>query len=171
MWKYNGRERPPFADAPGPGQESVWDYPRPPTIEVDSRSILVTIGDTTIAETSRAFKVMETASPPTFYIPLSDFKDVLLIPAGGGSVCEWKGLAKYFDIKTGDRLVTAAAWTYPSPSPAFSQITDCIGLYPSKVKAYLDGEPVQPQHGAFYGGWVTNEIVGPFKGLPGTSGW
>jgi uncharacterized protein (DUF427 family) len=150
----------------------VWDYPRPPRIEPDGRRVVVRLVDTVVADTARALRVLETASPPTFYLPPADVRMELLRPARGASRCEWKGTAEYWTIRTpeGDRA-ERAAWSYPSPFPGFEEIRDYVSFYPVRVDCYVDGAPVHAQTGGFYGGWITPEIVGPFKGEPGSSGW
>jgi uncharacterized protein (DUF427 family) len=157
---------------PGPGQESVWDYPRPPRLEQSSRHIHVVLAGQTIAETWRALRVCETSGPPVYYLLPDDVRLDCLEPAAGTTVCEWKGIATYFDARLGDRLVRRAAWAYADPRPEYAALRDHIAFYPRRVDAcYLDGELVMPQPGDYYGGWITREIVGPFKGGPGTLHW
>ncbi len=157
---------------PGPGQESVWDYPRPPRLEATNKRIQIVLNGIQIADTTRAQRVVETSHPPVYYLPPDDVAREWLRPARGSSFCEWKGEASYYDIVVGDRVVAQAAWTYHRPSPAFAAITDYIAIYPGKMdECYVDGERVQAQPGDFYGGWITRDIVGPFKGDPGTWGW
>lgn len=157
---------------PGPGQESVWDYPRPPRLEESDRHIQVVFNGRTIADTRRAKRVLETSHPPTYYIPPEDVRMDLLRKSAGSSWCEWKGVASYFDVVVGERVQSQAAWTYPDPTPAFVAIRDHIAFYPSRVdRCTVDGEAVVAQEGDFYGGWITSQIVGPFKGSPGTRGW
>jgi uncharacterized protein (DUF427 family) len=167
-WRYLGSERPSFAVAPGPEQESVWDYPRPPRLEQDARHVEVHLGDVRLAATDRALRVLETASPPTFYIPRSDIDMSLLIAASGSSACEWKGTARYWGVSAGREPV---AWTYPTPHETYASLRDHLAFYPARVECYVDGVRVQPQLGRFYGGWITPELVGPFKGEPGSEGW
>lgn len=171
-WRWYGVERPPFAEEPGAGQESVWDYPRPPRIEADPRRIVVQVGDTVIADTTRALRVLETASPPTFYLPRADVRMEFLHPASGQSHCEWKGNTAYWSLHApeGERL-ERAAWSYPHPTEAFDEIRDHFSFYPGRMACFVDGERVRPQGGGFYGGWITDEVVGPFKGDPGAVGW
>ena len=171
-WRWNGSERPPFAEEPGPGQESVWDYPRPPRVERDERPIVVRVGGTVIADTTSAWRVLETASPPTFYLPPADVRMDLLRPTSGSSRCEWKGTAEYWSVRTqeGER-VEGAAWSYADPFPDFAVLRDHLAFYPNRVDCFVDGEPVEPQPGGFYAGWITSDVVGPFKGAPGSSGW
>jgi len=158
---------------PGPGQESVWDYPRPPRMEPTSKRLVVVVAGVTVADSTRALKVMETASPPTYYVPPDDVRTDLLRPNDGRTTfCEWKGTASYLDVVVGDRIAARAAWTYPTPRPAFAELSGFVAFYPGRVdEATLDGERVRPQPGGYYGGWVTDGIVGPFKGEPGTEGW
>lgn len=170
MWTHTGRRRPNFAEAPGPGRESVWDYPRPPRIEMDSRLVEVKSGEQLVASSRRSLRVLETASPPTFYLPPLDVNWSLLRPAAGSSVCEWKGTATYWRLAS-DPSGKAVGWSYPDPSPAFVRIRDYVSFYPAALACFVAGERVRPQPGRFYGGWVTNEIVGPFKGAPGTEHW
>jgi uncharacterized protein (DUF427 family) len=155
------------------GQESVWDYPRPPRLELDSREVIIRAGDVEIARTQRAWRLLETASPPTFYIPFADARLELLVasPEARTSYCEWKGRARYWSIIVGDTVLADAAWSYPSPRAPYEAIADCFSVYPGRAECFVNGERVRPQEGGFYGGWVTNEIVGPWKGGPGTSGW
>lgn len=157
---------------PGPGQESVWDYPRPPRLEDSNRHIQVTFNGVVIADTRRAKRVLETSHPPVYYIPPEDIRLEFLERTGRGSSCEWKGRAGYYSVTVGDRTVLEAAWFYPEPTPPFSAIKDYVAFYPQHMESCtVDGELVQPQPGGFYGGWITRDIVGPFKGEPGTWGW
>jgi len=171
MWKYTGKERPSFAEAPLQGQESVWDYPRPPVLDPDSRHIVVKVGDTLLAETSRAIRVLETASAPAFYIPPQDIHKDHLRKAEGSSFCEWKGRATYWDVITPDAVIPKAGWSYHNPVERFKPIDGFYSFYPALVECFVDGERVKPQPGGFYGGWLTSEIAGPVKGGPGTGGW
>ena len=152
--------------------ESVWDYPRPPRLESVADKLEVVLGGETIVSTTKGFRVLETSHPPTYYIPPADIISGALQPIPKQSFCEWKGQARYFDVVGGDKTVAAAAWAYPSPSPAFAFIKDYVAFYAEPMDAcFVDGEQVQPQPGNFYGGWVTAKIVGPIKGGPGTFGW
>ena len=164
--------RRPVPDPPGPGQDSVWDYPRPPRLERTTHDIEVVLGGQVIAWTRAALRVLETSHPPTYYLPMSGFVEGALRPAGGGSLCEWKGRASYVDILGGDAVAERAGWFYPSPTSAFAGIVDHVALYPGLMdRCTLDGEVVLAQPGGFYGGWVTSTVAGPFKGSPGTMGW
>ncbi len=169
-WKYRGQVRPDFAEPTQDGQESVWDYPRPPRVEPDSREVIVTHDAIVIAQTTRAIRVLETASPPTFYLPPEDVRVDLLQQSPGGSVCEWKGQATYWSIALPDRL-HSAAWSYEAPFQGFEPIAGYFAFYPALLECYVAGNRVEPQPGRIYGGWVTPEIVGPFKGEAGTESW
>lgn len=171
MWQYRGQKRPPFAKEPRPGQESVWDYPRPPAIVVDQRRVEVRLGDLVIADSCENFRILETASPPTFYIPPHRVHTELLEPCVGTSVCEWKGVARYWALKIPRRFSQPIGWSYPSSAPPFEAIAGYFSFYPAKVECFVNGERVRPQPGKFYGGWITSEIVGPFKGEAGTQRW
>jgi uncharacterized protein (DUF427 family) len=164
----NSRERIP----PGPGQESVWDYPRPPRLEDSDRHIRIVVNGETIADTRRAKRILETSHPPVYYIPPGDIRMEFLQRAPGTSWCEWKGKASYYDIVVGNRKISRAAWYYPNPVPAYAGIRDYVAFYPSKMdRCTVDDEEAVAQEGDFYGGWITSDIVGPFKGGPGTRGW
>ena len=170
MWQFTGYRRPAFAHRPGPGQESVWDYPRPPDVVPDGRIVEVRVGARPVARTDAALRVLETASPPTFYLPADCVCFDDLIPVSGQSFCEWKGVARYWGLAS--RLDSGiVAWAYPAPTKRFARIAGYVSFYPGKVECFVDGEPVRAQPGEFYGGWVTDDVVGPFKGEPGTGGW
>ena len=157
---------------PGPGQESVWDYPRPPRLEDVDRKVKVVFGGVTLAYTTRARRVLETSHPPVYYVPPEDVRTEHLRPGAGTSLCEWKGQARYYDVVTDERTEERAAWYYPDPVPAFAALKDYVAFYPLKMDAcWVGGERVEAQPGDFYGGWVTPGVVGPFKGAPGTRGW
>jgi uncharacterized protein (DUF427 family) len=157
---------------PGPGQESVWDYPRPPRLERTGKHIRVYFNLELIADTKRAWRVLETSHPPVYYIPPQDIRNANLIPAQGGSWCEWKGKAVYFDVLAGQKTAARAAWSYPNPTPAFVAIKDHVAFYAGLMdRCLVDKEEARPQPGGFYGGWITSDVVGPFKGEEGTSGW
>jgi uncharacterized protein (DUF427 family) len=168
-----GDECPPFAHEPAPGQESVWDYPRPPRLVSDSREVVVSLGDVEIIRTRHAYRMLETASPPTFYLPFSEARRDCLVEDRDGrtSHCEWKGSARYLSIAAGDELLPRVGWWYPTPVSPYEAIAQCFSVYPGRVACFVDGERVRAQEGGFYGGWVTNEIAGPWKGTSGTSGW
>ena len=170
MWTWRGQARPAFAVAPGPGQESVWDYPLPPVLVPDARRVEVHAPDGgLIAATTRAQRLLETASPPTFYLPPDEVAAALLVRVSGRSMCEWKGEAGYWALKASPAV--PVAWSYESPGSAFAAIRGWIAFYPDRVACTVAGEAVRPQPGRFYGGWITKELVGPFKGDPGSGGW
>ncbi len=157
---------------PGPGQESVWDYPRPPRLEDSSQHIQIVFNGVTLADTRRALRVLETSHPPVYYIRPEDIQTQYLVRAVGSSFCEWKGVASYFSITVGSQTEEAAAWYYSDPTPAFAALKNYVAFYPSRMEAcYVESERVRPQPGDFYGGWITSNLVGPFKGDPGTRGW
>lgn len=162
----------PDPNPPLPGQESVWDYPRPPVCEPTSRHIRIVHRDVVIADTRGAWRTLETSHPPTYYIPQSDIAMAHLRPNPARSLCEWKGQAVYWDVVIGTETIAATAWSYPAPTPAFARIRDHIAFYATPFDAVLiDGEPVTPQPGGFYGGWITAREAGPFKGIPGSRFW
>lgn len=164
--------RPPWAVVPGPGQESVWDYPRPPRIEPVGRPVRVVFAGVVIAASHRAVRVLETASPPTVYVPPDEVRTDCLVASAHTSRCEWKGRASYWAIRVGDREARDAAWSYEDPVPAFRGIGGWLSFYPGRVDGcWIGDERVRPQPGRFYGGWLTDAIVGPVKGEPGTEGW
>jgi len=168
MWKNTGNQRPEFAAEPGPGQESVWDYPRPPSLVPDPRVIEVHANGRLLISTRQSYRVLETASPPTFYLPPEKLEPGVLVRTSGRSFCEWKGEAVYWAL-AGD--TEAVAWSYPEPTPAFLPIRGYVAFYPGRVDCYVTGERVRAQPGGFYGGWITDEIVGPVKGESGTGHW
>ncbi len=151
--------------------ESVWDYPRPPSVISCERRVRVLLDATVVAESDRAARVLETASPPTIYLPSEDVRTELLQAASGQTFCEWKGSASYFDVAVDEGRAPRAAWTYEDPKGAYAELRGWLSFYPRLVECYLDEERVRPQAGEFYGGWVTDEIAGPQKGEPGTEGW
>lgn len=164
--------RHPRAEAPKPGQESVWDYPRPAICEPTGLPIRIEFGGKVIAETRSAFRTLETSHPPTYYLPPEDIVAGVLEPSGHRSLCEWKGQARYFDVVVGAQRAANAAWAYDTPTTPFAPIKGFLAFYPALMDAcFVDGERVQPQPGGFYGGWVTSHVAGPFKGAPGTMGW
>lgn len=157
---------------PKAGQESVWDYPRPPQLERANKHLKIIFNGEIIAETNRAFRVLETSHPPVYYFPPEDVKMEFLTEAAGTSFCEWKGLAGYYSIKHGGKVAENAAWFYPNPTERFAEIKNYIAFYPSKMDAcFVGDERAQVQEGDFYGGWITSDIVGPFKGGAGSWGW
>jgi uncharacterized protein (DUF427 family) len=171
MWKYNGENRPDFAQKPGKDEESVWDYPRPPEVVSDQRKVEVKWLGQLISRTTQSVRILETASPPTFYLPSADVNEELLREASGNSFCEWKGGATYWNIVVNNQILENAAWSYNKPNPAFRSLAGYYSFYPAKVECYVSDIRVKPQPGSFYGGWMTPEIVGPVKGEPGSGGW
>jgi uncharacterized protein (DUF427 family) len=164
--------RHPVPEPAGPGQESVWRYPRPPRVAPSAESIEVWLGGVRIAATTRSLRVLETSHPPTYYLPADDFVPGALQSTEGSSWCEFKGQAAYFDVHGGDAVAPQAAWTYPIPSPGFEALAGHVAVMPAAMQGCtVDGEVVQPQEGGFYGGWITSRVVGPFKGIPGSWGW
>ncbi len=159
-------------DDPRPGQESVWDYPRPPRVERSTRLVVVELGGVEVCRTTSALRVLETSHPPVWYLPLRDWAPGALQAAAGTSYCEFKGIARYLDVVGGQRRADRAAWTYPEPVDGYGELAETAAVYPGRMDACtVDGEPVRPQEGGFYGGWVTDDVVGPFKVAPGTFGW
>ena len=158
--------------APGPGQESVWDYPRPPRVERTPERVVVRLGGVTIADTTAALRVLETSHPPVYYLPVASFVPGALRPAPGASLCEFKGSASYYDVSGGDATARRAAWGYRAPWAGFEVLAGHVAVYPGAMDScQVAGEVVVPQEGDFYGGWITSRVVGPFKGAPGTLGW
>jgi uncharacterized protein (DUF427 family) len=160
---------------PGPGQESVWDYPRPPRAEAIHQRAVVTHAGTVVADTDDVYRVLETSHPPTYYLPRTAFAEGVLRPAQRRTVCEWKGTARYVDVVVpGAAALVDVGWWYPEGdvSATFPELADRVALYPAPFdEITLDGERIEPQPGGFYGGWITRDVVGPFKGGPGTWGW
>ncbi len=171
QWRWRGHNRPPFADVPKQGQHSVWDFPRPPELVRDQREIVVLWGKTLVARTRGAWAVRETSHPPTFYLPMSDVQVALLRRASRGSFCEWKGPALYWDLVDGERRLPHVAWSYPHPLAGAEPLADCIAFYSHNLDCRVGDANVVPQSGKFYGGWITPELCGPFKGEPNSSDW
>jgi len=153
--------------------ESVWDYPRPPAVEPCARPVRVELAGVALAESDLALRVLETSHPPTIYVPPQDVRSELLRPSRASvTVCEYKGIARYFDAIIADRVVEAVAWSYAAPAPGYEALRDHLAFFPGRVDvARVGDEVVEAQAGAFYGGWVTSDLVGPFKGAAGTLGW
>jgi uncharacterized protein (DUF427 family) len=157
---------------PAPGQRSVWDFPRPPIVENEPRRVRVVLGGEVIAETAEAKRILERSHPPGIYLPPTSIAPDALRANATTSVCEWKGRAVYFDVGAGEVVAAAAAWSYPDPRPGFAAIAGFVSFYPGRVDAcFLGEERVTPQEGGFYGGWITADVIGPFKGAAGTHGW
>ncbi len=181
----NQNINPPVPIPPKPGQESVWDYPRPPKLEDTFKLIEIIFNQKIIVKTTKAKRVLETSHPPIYYIPPADIAMENLILAAGTSFCEWKGTAVYYNLQIDGKIIEKAAWSYPEPTMPFSEIKDYLAFYPIQYPhdpqnsqyphemdgCFVDGEKVTPQPGRFYGGWITSDIVGPFKGEIGSMGW
>lgn len=162
----------PRPETAGAGQESVWDYPRPPRLEPVVAPVAIRLGGQLIVETRNAVRVLETSHPPVYYLPMADFAPGALVDADGSSFCEFKGVARYLDVLGGGEVRTACAWNYPEPSPGFEPLRDRVAIYAQAMdECTVGGEIVTPQPGGFYGGWITRAILGPFKGVPGSLGW
>jgi uncharacterized protein (DUF427 family) len=170
-WQWRGDRRPAFALKPKPGQESVWDYPRPPAYVPDHRSVEVFAGQVQLARTAEAMRVLETGSPPTFYIPPGAIEMSLLKPSTRQTFCEWKGRAEYFHVQTPDARIDDVVWRYPDALDDAECIAGWFACYPSRLRCVVAGETVRAQAGGYYGGWITADVVGPFKGEPGTGHW
>ncbi len=171
-WAHVGGERPAFAEEPTKGRESVWDYPRPPLLVGDERLVVVRSGQHEIARSVRSIRMLETASPPTFYLPEADIDMSRLVRVEGVSRCEWKGEAHYYDVVSSPaQRIERAAWGYVSPFAPYEALTGYVSFYPAVLECTVDDERVRPQPGGFYGGWVTSDVCGPFKGEPGTGHW
>ena len=157
---------------PGPGQESVWDYPRPPKLEPFSGHIRIVFAGEVILDTNKAWRILETSHPPTSYLPVADFKAGVLEPVHKKTFCEFKGMADYYDIVLGKHVAQQAAWGYAEPTGQYGELKGTVSVYAHLVDScFVNDERVQAQPGDFYGGWITSNIVGPFKGGPGTWGW
>ena len=164
--------RRPSPQRPGPGQESVWDYPRPPRVEPSAESVEIWLGGVLVAASTRTLRVLETSHPPTYYLPAEDFAPGALHATEGSSWCEFKGEAAYYDVVGGDAVAPRAGWTYPRPSAGFEVLAGHVAVMPGVMdRCTVEGEVVTPQAGGFYGGWITARVVGPFKGESGTWGW
>jgi uncharacterized protein (DUF427 family) len=172
-WRY--ARRPSGIVPPGPGQESVWSFPRPPRVEPVAKRVRVALGDRIIADTQRAERVLETAGAPCYYLSPDDCDLTTLARTARWSVCEWKGVAWSYDVIAGDRRLSGAAWCYPDPLDdlgcGFARIAGWFAFYATDLTCTIDGERVAPQPGGFYGGWVTANLTGPIKGVAGSSGW
>lgn len=157
---------------PQPGQESVWNYPRPPRLEPVNKRIQIVFNGVTIVDTHRAMRVLETSHPPTYYIPPEDIQQQYLIPSSRSTFCEWKGQGSYYSVQVGEKTAIEVAWYYSDPTPDFKSMQNYVAFYAAPMDAcYVDGEKVTPQPGQFYGGWITSDVVGPFKGEPESWGW
>jgi uncharacterized protein (DUF427 family) len=159
-------------DPVGPGQESVWRYPRPPLAEPATRHLRIVHKGVVVADTRRGVRTLETSHPPTYYFPPQDIAPARLIPSPRTSFCEWKGHAAYWSVAVGDEQFEDAAWSYPAPNPDFAILKNYVAFYAAPFEGcFVDGEAVTPQPGGFYGGWITSHVAGPFKGVPGSRFW
>ncbi|NYF17620.1 uncharacterized protein (DUF427 family) [Microbacterium sp. AK009] len=164
--------RHPSPDPVAPGQESVWDYPRPPRIEKVDARVTITLGGELIIDTGDVVRVLETSHPPVYYLPITAFVEGALTDGVGSSFCEFKGAARYLDVHGGGEHRAAAAWNYPRPSAGYELLADRVAVYAQVMdRCTVDGEAVTPQPGRFYGGWITSRVAGPFKGVAGSMGW
>ena len=162
----------PTPDPVAPGQESVWDYPRPPRLEREGRRIRIVHRGAVLVDTHAAWRTLETSHPPTYYLPLADVDADCLAPASGQSWCEWKGRARYWDVLIGGDRLSRVGWSYPEPTAGFAPIADCIAFYCAPFDdVWVGEERARPQPGGFYGGWITSWLAGPFKGGPGSQFW
>ncbi len=167
-WHHRGAQRPSFAHEPGPDQESVWDYPRPPVVMPYRRKVEVAGQVGLVARTNRSVRVLETSHPPAFYVPPDSVIPGRLVSTAGSSHCEWKGTAEYVAVAGS---LTPVGWRYMDPYPEFAEFAGWLSFYPALLRCAVDDEVVRPQSGGFYGGWITDDVVGPFKGETGTDGW
>ncbi|MCU0513988.1 MAG: DUF427 domain-containing protein [Anaerolineae bacterium] len=157
---------------PAAGQESVWDYPRPPRLERVTQRLRVIFAGVLIADTTAGFRILETSHPPAYYLPPADVQMQYLHPLSRTTFCEFKGAASYWSVRVGDRAAEAAVWGYRNPAPGYEAVAGCLSFYAGRMDAcYVGEEQVTPQEGDFYGGWITSSVVGPFKGGAGTWGW
>ncbi len=171
-WRRFKRTRPVEIVEPGPGQESVWDYPRPPRVEPVTRELRVEHGGRVLGESRRGLRVIETSSPPVYYLPPADVELALLCASETRTFCEWKGVARYWSLCGGELAVPDLAWSYPAPDPGFESLRDYLAFSAARVDAcFVDHVRVRPQPGEYYGGWITPELTGPFKGEPGSESW
>lgn len=162
----------PEPEIPASGQESVWKFPRPAVAEATSAHLVIRHRGSILADTRRAIRTLETSHPPSYYIPQANLAPDCLRSAGGGSFCEWKGQALYWDVVFGDLVLPRVGWSYPNPTADFAVLRDYVAFYAAPFDhCSVDGETVTPQAGGFYGGWITSRFAGPFKGGPGTQGW
>ena len=171
QWQWRGQARPPFATPPEAHQMSVWDFPRPPQLAPDTREVVIRWGDLEVARTRRAIKVLETSHPPSVYLPLADVMAGLLQRQPGSSFCEWKGPAQYWSLVHGGDRLDGVAWSYPHPLAGAEPLAQCVAFYPTHLLCTVDGAAVLAQPGGFYGGWITPDLAGPFKGVAGSGGW
>jgi uncharacterized protein (DUF427 family) len=171
-WRNLKRERPTDIVVPGPGQESVWDYPRPPAVESVEARLQVWFAGVALADTVHGLRVIETSSPPVYYFPQEDVRRDFLTLMIHTTLCEWKGVATYWNVSIRGRRQEAVGWSYPNPEPGYERLKRHFAFYPGLVdECHVGDQKVLPQPGDYYGGWVTSNIVGPFKGTAGTQLW
>ena len=162
----------PVPDPVGPGQESVWDYRRPPRVEAVDVRVTIDLGGERVVDSRDVVRVLETSHPPVYYLPIGAFAPFSLAATNGSSYCEYKGAARYLDLRGGLRLVERAAWNYPTPAEGYEVLADRVAVYAGRMdECTVAGERVAPQPGHFYGGWITSGVAGPFKGSAGSLGW
>ena len=162
----------PRPDPTGPGQESVWGFPRPAIAEPSPAHIVIEHAGTIVADSRATIRTLETSHPPSYYTPPADIAEGVLRQADGSSFCEWKGHAVYWDVVIGDNVLPRVGWSYPDPTRAFAKLRDHVAFYAAPFdRCSVDGETVTPQPGGFYGGWITSGYSGPFKGVPGSRFW
>jgi len=162
----------PRPNSIGAGPESVWRYPRPAVAEPSTRHVRIAHRGVLVADTTRAVRTLETSHPPTWYLPPGDITPGVLHRSDRRSFCEWKGVAEYWHLAIGGVLLRDVGWSYPDPTADFARLRDYVAFYAAPLDhCTIDGEQVRPQPGGFYGGWITDDLAGPFKGVPGSMGW
>lgn len=162
----------PRPDPVAPGQESVWDFPRPAIAQPSAAHVVIEHAGIVVADTRASVRTLETSHPPSYYIPPADVRPGVLRRAAGSSICEWKGTAIYWDVVIGTTVLASVGWSYPDPTRPFAALKDHVAFYARPFdRCSVDGETVVPQPGEFYGGWITSTVTGPFKGAPGSWGW
>lgn len=162
----------PKPDPVAPDQESVWRFPRPAVAEASDRRVRIEHRSVLVADTCRAVRTLETSHPASWYLPPADLAPGPLRRSERRSFCDWKGHAVYWHLAIGEEMVRDVAWSYPEPTPAFAALRDHVAFYAGPLdRCTVDGEQVVPQPGGFYGGWITSDLAGPFKGVPGSMGW
>ena len=166
-WRHIGNGRPEFAERTADGEESVWDFPRPPVSEVVRQSLRVYRGQDLVAETQRGVRIKETAGAPTYYFPPADVDQDAVTYGELTSTCEWKGVAQEAHVLG----VKNAGWRYVRMFAAFADLFEWVSFYPKVLRCFVGDELVEQQPGDFYGGWVTHNLRGPIKGRSGSEDW
>ena len=162
----------PRPDPAGPGQQSVWDFPRPAIAQPSDAHVMIEHRGLVIADSRASIRTLETSHPPSYYFPPDAIAPGALRRTSGSSFCEWKGHAHYWDVVAGGVTLAKVGWSYPEPSRAFAMLRDHVAFYAGPFdRCSINGETVVPQPGGFYGGWITSAVSGPFKGVPGSMGW